>query len=164
MANQALPSINDIEPSWADISATFCVDGGQALNTIDFAAIKTSRKGEVGERKGPGGRTMARTSGDAKNEASVVLYRSSLRRLIRALMAKAPTRGNQVIIGLVTFDILICHTPPGETEIYKRKIKGCRYMGESIDDKEGNDADKIEVSLSVAEIVDIIDDKEVVLV
>lgn len=162
--NQLYPTLNDVEPSWADIGVTFTVGGGDLLEMVDIAGIKWSRKVDVGERRGAsGGRVMARTTGSGSQEASASLYRSGLRRLIKSLMAKAPTRGNQVAIGLVAFDIMIQHTPPGETEIYVVKIKGCRYLGDADDMKEGTDADKVELTLNPIEIVNIIDGKEVVL-
>lgn len=164
MTNQAYPSLNDIEPSWADIAATFTVYGGDILDMADFAGVKWSRKVEVGERRGAsGGRVMARTTGSVTYEASATMYRSGNRRLVKALMSKAPTRGNQRLISLVGFDILIQHTPPGETEIYVTKIKGCRFLGDSDDMKEGNDADKIELTLNPIEIVQIINGQEVVM-
>jgi hypothetical protein len=165
MVQQAYPSINDIAPSWADIQTTFTVGGGDALDMMDIAGIKWSRKVEVGEQRGAsGGRVMARTTGQGSQEASATLYRSGLRKLLKSLMAKAPSRGNQKVIGVVAFDILIQHTPPGETEIYTVKIKGCRYLGDSDDMKEGNEADKVEVTLNPIEIVQIIDGQEVVLI
>jgi hypothetical protein len=164
MAQQEYPSINDFAPSWADIAVTFTVDGGAFLEMADIAAIKGARKVEVGEQRGAsGGRVMARTTGSATNEASCTLYRSGLRKLMKALAAKAPLRGNQRRIGLVAFDILVQHSPPGETEIYTRKYKGCRFLGDSSDAKEGNDADQVEVTLNPIEIVDIVDGQEVVL-
>lgn len=165
MANQAYPSLNDIAPSWADIAATFTVYEGSVLEMIDFAGIKWARKLEPGEQKGAsGGRVMARTSGDVSFEASATLYRSGYRKLLKALIEKAPLRGNQRKIGVVGFDILIQHTPPGESEIYQVKIKGCRFLGDSDDMKEGNEADKIEITLNPIEIVNIVDGEEVVLV
>lgn len=164
MSNQAYPSLNDIEPSWADVATTFTVFGGDVLEMADIAGLKWSRKVEVGERRGAsGGRVMARTTGQGSQEASASLYRSGLRRLIKSLMSKAPTRGNQRIISLVAFDILVQHTPPGEVEIYTTKIKGCRYLGDADDMKEGNEADKIEVTLNPIEVVQIINGQEVVL-
>lgn len=168
MTNQAYPSLNDIEPSWADISVNFAVSGGAALDMGDIASLKWSRKVEVGERRGAsGGRVMARTTGQGSQEASATLYRSGVRKLIKGLMAQAQTqglvRGNQVLISLVSFDITIQHTPPGETEIYETHIKGCRYLGDSDDMKEGTDADKLELTLNPIEIANIIGGKEVVL-
>lgn len=165
MPNQAYPSLNDVAPSWADIGITATVSGGDLLEMVDVAALKWSRKVEVGEKRGTsGGRVMARTTGQGSQEASITLYRSGRRRLLRSLMAKAPTRGNQKLISLVSFDILINHTPPNETDIYTVKIKGCRYLGDADDLKEGTDADKLEINVNPIEIVDIIDGNEVVLI
>lgn len=156
---QSYPSYNDIEPSWADVQIAATIDGGQLLEMIDIAAIKTGRKVEVGERRGAsGGRRMARTTGSQTDEASMTLYRSGLRKFVKALAEKAPSRGNQKRISLVTFDITIQHTPPGETEIYTTVIRGCRYLGDSDDMKEGNEADKVEVTLDPMEIVQVLDD------
>lgn len=164
MTNQAYPSLDGVEPSWADIATTFTIGGGALLAMTDIAAIKWSRKVEVGEKRGAsGGRVMARTTGQGSQEATATLYRSGMRKLIKGLMAKAPTRGNQVIISGVAYDILIQHTPPGETEIYQVKIKGCRYLGDTDDMKEGTDPDKLEILLNPVEIVNIINGQEVVL-
>lgn len=164
MTIQSYPSVNDIAPSWADIGVTAIISGGALLETSDIAAIKWSRKVEVGNQRGTsGGRIMARTTGEGSQEASATLYRSGLRKLLRALMVLAPRRGNQVRISQVAFDLLIQHTPFGEVDIYTTKIKGCRYLGDSDDMKEGNEADKIEVTLNPIEIVQLIDGEEVVL-
>lgn len=161
MANQAYPSINDIAPSWADIQTTWTVSGGTALEMIDYSAIKFSEKVEVGEQMGAsGGRVMARTTGAVKYEGSMTLYRSGHRKFMRALAGVAPQRGSQRLVSIPTFEILIQHTPPGETDIYKVKLKGCRYLGSSSDHKEGSDADQLEVTLSILEVVHIVDGLE----
>jgi hypothetical protein len=167
MVNQAYPSLNDFEPSWADIQLTFTVNGGGlALGMTDIAGLKWGRKVEVGEKRGAsGGRVMARTTGQGSQEASATLYRPGLRALTKAL-ANAPniqTRGNQLLIGLVSFDIDIFHSPPGEVEVYHTRIKGCRYLGESDDMKEGFDPDKVEINLNPIEIANIINGSEIVL-
>jgi hypothetical protein len=165
MANQASPAINDYAPSWADIAVTFTVSGGQALETADIAGVNWSSSVEVGEQRGAsGGRVMARTRGDVSYEASLTLYRSGVRKLQRALIEQAPTRGNQALISLAAFDVLIQHTPQGETDIYTTKIKGCRLLGLSDDMAEGNEADKVELTLSPIEIVQIVDGVEVALI
>jgi hypothetical protein len=160
----ALPSINDIAPSWADIAITASITGGQLLTMADIAGIKWSRKVEVGVQRGAsGGRIMKRTTGQIDYECSAVIYRSGVRKLKRALVSLAPTRGRQAMISLVAFDIMVQHTPPGETDIYQTKIKGCRFLGDDDDNKEGPDADKVTVTLNTISIVDIIDGNEVVL-
>ena len=164
MPTQAYPSLNDFEPSWADIATTFSVYDGSLIDMADYAAIKVSDKVEVGERRGAGPLITARTTGQGSQEASATFYRGGLRKLVRGLMAKAPLRGNQRRISLVGFDILVQHTPPGESDIYVIKIKGCRLLGRSFDFKEGNEADKVEVALNPLQIVEIIDGQEVVLI
>jgi hypothetical protein len=165
MVNQAYPVLSGVEPSWADIAVTATVSGGELIQMADISAIKWSRKVEVGVKKGTsGGRIMGRTVGEASFEASLTLYRAGLRNFIRSLKSVAPSRGNQKLISLVYFDIMIQHTPPDELEIYQTKIKGCRYLGESDDMKEGTDADQLEVTLHPMEIVQIIDGEEVVLI
>lgn len=162
--NQAYPSLNDIEPSWADISVTAQVIGVSLLSIADIAAIKWSRKNEVGEKRGAsGGRVMSRTTGQGSQEATATLYRSGKRNLITALAAVAPQRGNQSLISLVSFDIIIQHTPPGSFDIFEVWLKGCRYLGDSDDMKEGFDPDKVEITLNPIEIADVIDGQEIVL-
>jgi xanthine dehydrogenase small subunit len=76
------------------------------------------------------------------------MARSSWRKLIAALAAVAPQRGNQRLISLVSFDILVQHTPINYDAVYTTKVKGCRYLGDSDDMKEGPDADQIEITLN----------------
>lgn len=162
--NQAYPSVNDFESSWADIALTIQPIEGSVLSTIDFAAVKWSRKVEVGERRGAsGGRVMARTTGSVSYEASFTFYRKGYLTLLRTLMATAPSRGTQKRVSLVAFTVTVQHTPIGSTEVFETKIKGCRLLSDSDDMKEGNDADKLELTLNPIEIANIIDGVEVVL-
>lgn len=154
----------EIEPSWADISITITPYGAPITEIIEISGISWGRTVEIGERRGTsGGRVTARTTGSATFEASATFYRSGYRKLLKALAEVAPTRGNQVQVGLVGFDILVQHTPPGETEIYTTKIKGCRLVGDSSDMAEGSDADTLEVTLNPIEVVQIINEQEIVL-
>lgn len=170
--NQAFPSLNDVEPSWADIKVTAMISGSPGgplsevpiLRMADIAAIKWGRKVELGEKRGAsGGRVMARTTGQGSQEASWTLYRSGMRNLITNLASVAPRRGRQRVIGLVGFTIVVQHTPPGDTGIYTVKIKGCRYTGDDDDMKEGTEPDKIEIALNPIEIANVIDGEEIVL-
>ena len=175
MTNQAYPTLNGIEPSWADINVTLSISGplgavsaGALLPMADIAALKWSRKVEVGKKRGAsGGRVMARTTGQSDYECSAQLYRSGVDALLTGLQiaanAQGLVRGNQVQVGLVAFDILVQHTPPGSFVIYTTKIKGCRYLGDADDMKEGPDPDKIELTLDPIEIVRILNGQELVL-
>lgn len=171
MANQAYPSVDGVAVSWADIQVTASIDNGGSssggvplLSMLDIAAIKWGRKVEPGEQRGAsGGRIMKRTVGQGSQEASWTLYRSGVRTLLKNLMKRAPVRGNQVRISLVSFDIVVQHTPIGDPEIYETIMKGCRYLGDDDDMKEGSEADKIEIALNPIEIANIINGQEVVL-
>lgn len=159
------PFVNDMECSWADIGISFTVFGGPVIEEPDVSAVKWDRAVEVGVKRGAsGGRVRSRTRGSGSQNASMTMYRGGLLRLIRGLMQKAPLRGNQRIIGVVQFDILVQHTPLLSTEIFKTKIKGCRYLGDSDDMSEGNEADTVEVTLNPIEVAQIIDGQEVVLI
>lgn len=162
--SQEYPTVDGIASSWADIITTIDVIGGGTISDIDYKAINTGSTVEIGEQRGAsGGRVMRRTSGSLKNEASGTWYRSGFRKLVKALMPYAPVRGNQVLISLVHFSLLVQHTPIGETEIYQVKVKGCRLLGRAYKFAEGNEADLVEVALNPVEVCDIIDGKEVVL-
>lgn len=164
MTTQAFPTLNGVTPSWADLEAAFSVYGGRILKTADFAAMSCSSTVEFGVKRGTGsGRKKARTTGQEDNEASITLYMSGYRALLRALMSKAPTKGGQVQVGIVAFDIPINWTPPGDEGIYSIVIRGCRLAGDSFSMAEGTDAQQVEVPLSTMQIVRIIDGKEVVL-
>jgi hypothetical protein len=166
--NQAYPSLADIEPSWADIDVTATITGGALLEMADIKSIKWSRKVEVGEKRGAsGGRVMSRTTGSLSQDASAVFYRSGTTALLTNLMNQAVilgyTRGNQVIVSLVAFDIMIQFTPPGTSDIWETKLKGCRYLGDVGDMKEGADADTWECTLNPLEVVELINGVEIAL-
>lgn len=157
MPNQAYPTVNEHECSWADIAVTFNIPEGATVGIVDLEGIKWSRKVEVGESRGTsGGRVMKRTAGSESVEASATLTRSGVAQLVEGLEVAAVsaglTRGNEVVISGVSFDILIQHTPLGSSRIYTAKLSGCRFLGDSDDMKEGNEADKIELTLNPIKI------------
>jgi hypothetical protein len=166
MPSNSYPVYNGVEPSWADVLITTTGDNIVLAEMKDLASIKMGRSVEVGLKKF-GGRVMSRTTGEQSQEFSWVFYRLGYQRFLRSLMAQAEAknfkRGNQLRISLVTFNVQVQHTPPGSNEIFDRRAKGLRVIGDSMDLGEGVDADKVEVPVSVIEIVDMIDGKEVVL-
>ena len=153
MANQAYPTVNGDECSWADIAVTMNVPGGATVGVADLEGIKWSGKVEVGESRGTsGGRVMKTTAGSETSEASATFTRSGLRQLREAIevaaLAAGAVRGNEVILSGVRFDVLVQHTPLGSSDIYETKLSGCRYLGDSDDMKQGNEADTVEVTLN----------------
>jgi hypothetical protein len=157
MPSLAAPSVQGMESSWADVSVNFNIPGGSTVGLVDLEGIKWDAKVEVGESRGTsGGRPMKRTRGSASYEASATLTRSGAAVLMEALEAAAveigSVRGNLVAISGVAFDVLIQHTPLGDDRIYEVKLSGCRYLGMSNDNKQGNEADMIELTLNPLEI------------
>jgi len=147
MTQQSYPSLNDIEPSWADIALTLPIAGGASVSTEDFAAVKWSDKVDVGIVRGAsGGRKKRRTTGQYDCDASITFYSSGWT-LFQAALAAVNEK-----ISLVVFDALIQYTPPGATTIKKVKLVGCRVVGRGEDASEGTDAIKNEVPLSVMRI------------
>ncbi len=141
---QEYPTLNDVAPSWADVKIDIPVYGGATVQTSDIAAIKWSDKVEVGTVRGTsGGRKKARTTGQYDAEATLTLYKAGWRTLREALQSK------NAKISLVAFDVIVQHTPPGDSAIHKVKIVGCRVLGRSGESTEGTDPEKIEVPLSV---------------
>ncbi len=164
MTTEAYPTLNGVAPSWADVTATITGEDVPTLDTVDFAALNYSSLVEIGEQRGAsGGRVMRRTVGAKTDEAAITYYKTGLMTLFRGLKDAAPKRGNQRQISLAFFDVLIQQTPPGTTEIFTVKFKGCRLIGLTAAQAEGVDADQIEVPLSVGEIVWIVDGEEIVL-
>lgn len=157
------PVLDGIAPSWADITVKMSGSNVALLDMRDIAAINTGRSVEVGEQKSPSGQVIKHTTGAPSQTASWTLYRSGFQKMLRALMAAAPRRGNQALVSLVHFNIEIQHTPPGDVEIYMRRIKGVRVNSDALNGAEGTDADKVEVGLVCKQIVDVIDSIEVVL-
>lgn len=155
--------------------------GGPLLEIGDIAAIDYNASVEIGEQR-EGGRVVNRTRGSSSYEASMTLYASGYQKLLTGLIAAAPVRGSQSLISLAVFTINIQFTPPagggvaGQAlgaaanalgvggGIFETRLKGCRVIGRNISAAEGNDAQQVEVPLSVIEIVDIVGGKEVVLV
>jgi hypothetical protein len=164
--SQEYPSLNDVAPSWADIKTIVNISGGQTVVDIDYKSIKWSSKVERGEQAGAsGGRVMKRTTGSVKDEGSCEYYKSGLRKLLKAIVGSTGiyTRGNQQLISLVSFDILIQHSVPGDDEIYEEVMRGCRLSSFESSMAEGNDAEIVPMDLAPMYCAWLIGGKEVVL-
>lgn len=164
--SQEYPILNGRAPSWADIGITLNITGGQTYKDIDIKSIKWSSKVERGEQRGAsGGRVMKRTTGSVTNEGSCEFYKSGLRKLVKAIMAapEARTRGSEVAVSLVTFDVVILHSVPGDDEIYHEVMYGCSLSSFESSMTEGNDAEVVAMDLAPIKCAWIVDGKEVVL-
>jgi hypothetical protein len=164
MVTNAYPIIDGIEPSWADIAIRATPLGGALVQLIDIKSINTGTSVEIGDVRGAsGGRVRKRTTGASKAEASVVLYRTGYDSLLEGLLEHAPLRGNQRLISLAVFGVQILYSVPGSSQIFDRRLKGCRIAGDTVNAAEGPDAAEVEVPLSVIEIAHMIKGVEVVM-
>lgn len=157
--NQSYSSVNVHECSWADAEFDMSIVGGAKISLVDLEAAKWSSKLERAITKGSsGGRPMKRTRGDLSHEATITASRGGWMIILEALEVLAESipgrvRGDQVIVGGLEFDILIQHSPQGDSRIYATKLRGCSNDGWSSDMKQGNEADMIEVPVNPIEIL-----------
>lgn len=161
-ANNNYPSYNDIAPSWADAVVRISPDGLPVITVEDIKGVNSNVSLEAG-RQMAGGRTMKFTAGTVNNEASLILYLSGWRTLVKGLVDAAPQRGTRYLLRYVRFGVNYIYTPVGETEIYERRLLGCCISGMPRNGAEGSDAAETEVPLLVTEIVDVVGDKEIQL-
>ena len=166
MANQLYANVQDYEISWSSIKIIVNVDGGATLEATDCEGIKWDSKLDVSLSYGTGGgRPMKETEGKVSYSTSATLSKTGIKTLKQALGAVAPTRGNQVLYGTVRFSIQIQHsTVAAPSTVHETILKGCRFRGETEDNKEGTDALFIEVPLDPLEIVQVIDGQEYALI
>lgn len=161
--NNEFPVLDGIAPSWADILARATPAGAPLIDMKGLKSVSTGSTVEVGEQRGAsGGRVLKRTTGSKSDEASATVYRDEYQKIIRNLAAIAPKRGNQRIVSLVHFGIQVQHTPPGVSDIFEFRVKGCRLLGRTLASEEGNEADTVDLNLNPIEIADMIDGAEVV--
>lgn len=167
------PTLDGFAPSWADISVTLVPFAGPLQGVADaasaalfemseIAAVNSGATVEVGSQRGPGGRVRKRTTGSVDYESSVTFYRSGFQGFLRRIKDVAPLEGNQRRVSLVTFNLNFVHSAPGDPNLYEVRLKGCRYLGRTLNTAEGTDPDQVEVPLSVLQVVDVIDGEEVV--
>lgn len=165
---EEFPTYNGNAVSWFDISCrTAPYETGSPLKLYGVKDISWKMAVERGMQKGYGGYVINRSRGGRTYEASLTLYKSGLKSLIRQLVPIAQSlghvRGNTVVIGNVAFEFLVMHTPLGTSEIDQVKIKGCMLdeLGQSL--AEGNDVDTASITFNTVGIAMIDNGVEVQL-
>ncbi len=147
MAEQDYPTINGFAPSWADLKVRIPLYDGPEVKTSDIAAIAWSDTVTTGKKRGTsGGRVAGSTTGEYDADGSITFYLEGWRTFRRALASKNKR------ISLVRFDVLVQHTPPGETDIHNAKMVGCRVLSRSAQEAEGADPSKREIPLEVIRV------------
>lgn len=164
MSQFDFPVYDGVAPSWADFALRISGTNINLCEVGDVAACSFGWTVEVGEQR-EGGRVIKRTRGSVSNEGSITFYASGWQKVMRALLQAAPRNAkSQAQLSLVHFDVHRIWTPPGSTDLLEDKAKGCRILGRTIDASEGDDAQQVEVPLSVLELVDVIDGVEILAV
>jgi hypothetical protein len=162
--SQEYPLLDGNAPSWADITTTINVQGGGSFKDIDYKELKWSSTVARGEQRGAsGGRVIRRTTGELTEAGSAIYYRSGLRKLLKEIYPLAPVRGNQRLVSLVTFNVVVLHTVPGDDEIYHHEMRGCRLSSFDATMTQGTDAEEVAMDLAPLSNVQIIGGVEIVL-
>lgn len=161
--NQEFPVLDGICPSFADISVRITPIGAPLIEMKDIKSIDSGSSVEVGEQLSAAGQVMKTTTGKPKHEASMVLYYSGFVKLLDGLALVAPSRGNEKLVSLVHFGMILIWTPPGSTDVFERRLKGVRFVGEKVGAAEGVDAQTVDVALHVKKIVNMRNGVEITL-
>ena len=164
MADQNFPILDGLAPSWADVTVKADIDGGSLITIDDIASINTGTTVTEGRKKGAtGGRVRKRTRGSQEDTASMSVYLEGYTQLVAKLAKLAPQRGKQRRISLVTFTLEYMYSLPDDAAIFHTQARGCRVLGRDLNDSEGEEATKVDVALSVMEVVDIVGGDEIVM-
>jgi hypothetical protein len=165
--NTDFAQLDNISPSWADLTVKARGTGISLFRMKDLKAINTSSTVEIGEGQGlSGGRVTRWSTGAVKNEGSLTFYHGGYTEALRNMRAAAEVlgyrRGNQVLVSLVHIDLVFQWTPPGSAEIFETRLLGCRFKGRTLNGAEGVELSEVEVPLKVGELVDVVEGKEYV--
>lgn len=157
------PTLNRIIQSWSDIKSKIQITGGQALDTEDFADVSWKSEVSIGMQRGTGGATKKSTRGSLQDSGSMELYSASFAAFLEALSDLATEVNGLKEVSTVFFDIIIQHTPPGETAIKHTELLGCRLLAYDEKNAEGDDPDKVACTLFIGQIVKVVNSKRIVL-
>lgn len=166
-ANNLYPVLDGITPSWADVLIAVTPVDAPLISIDDIKSFNSGRSVDLGQST-VGGRLKRRTWGAGKQDASMTLYYEGYLKLIRGLkdicVSKGLMRGNTALIRGVHFGINYSFSPVGSSEIFERRVKGACVISDPINGSEGTDAITVDVGLSCAEIVQMVDGVEVALI
>ena len=157
------PTLNRIAQSWSDIKAGIQITGGQALDTEDFADVSWKSEVAIGMQRGTGGAVKKSTRGSLTESGTMELYAASFRAFLLALSELATEKNGLKEVSTVFFDLIIQHTPPGETAIFHTELLGCRLLSFDKKNAEGDDSDKVACTLFIGQIVEVVEGSRIVL-
>ena len=134
--------------SWAEISASISIYGGEEFQTADYAAIDWDDALTPEKIRGTGGRIIGRTAGEYDANASMTMYYAKAMAFQRALAQIQPNK-----IGLVTFDLNVSWSPlDGNGEVFSCQLVGCRLAGRTVSNATGSEATTVEMPLSIIRV------------
>jgi hypothetical protein len=164
MSNAILPTLNGDAPSFAEVTTTIDVLGGQSVD-ISFKALSWESKIDRGEKRGPGGGLDSYTTGKKSDTASGSMYRSEFTRLKRALIAVAKKdRAGRPKVSTVRFTVTVIYSFEDDTDIHTIILRGCRLDKNAGKFDDGStDPDSVDIDLKPLEVVEVIDGQEVIL-
>jgi hypothetical protein len=164
MALGPFPTVNDYEISWSEIGLTLNLDGAGTVDMVDCVGIKHESKLSTSRSGGTSGRKTKETSGEVEHTASWTLTKSGLLQLKTALISVAPKRNGIAMLSIPRFTVVVQHsTIVNPSIVHTTTLKGCRYRGESEDNKSGSDALTVELPLDPLEITYVVDGQECAL-
>ena len=165
--NNDYPILDGYAPSWADFAVKIQATGVSLLTARDIKSLTSGSTVDVGVQKA-GGRPKQTTVGEITHECSMTLYLTGAR-LFEAALKDAAVAAGYVRSGgvaqtsLVQFQLDYVFTPPGTSEIWERRLKGCRVLSDTEAPAEGTDATTVDYKIYVTERVKLVGGVEVSL-
>jgi len=166
-ANNEYPLLDGFAPSWADINFKIQAQDVALLTARDVKSVTSGSAVEVGTQLA-GGRVKQTTTGAITHEGAFTLYLSGAqifeRSLKEAAIAQGLVRdGGVVQISLVFFQFDYLFTPPNTTEIWERRLLGCRLLSDNEAPAEGTDATTVDYKIHVTDRHKLVDGVRIAL-
>lgn len=164
MAQQSYPTLQGEAQSWANLEAKANIYDGPSIDLTDIVGIDWDNSAERGTQWGQDGSIKAFTRGRGSSTGKISFYADGCIAFIEKLMDIAIAKGfvvnGECKFGMVSFDILIQHTPLGSTGIRQIELLGCQVSKDAASYAEGTDADKNDLEIVVKRVVRTINGKK----
>lgn len=121
---------------------------GQTYSGVQAVKWKQSLKSK--KVYGQGARAVGRTKGQKEDDGSITMLQQDWEVFKKGLAQKSPSG---LSFGIVEFDTFLSYSESDADPVIERTLKGCRVEEES-GGHEGEDENKVELTLSIMDIVD----------
>lgn len=163
MAQQSYPTLQGEAQSWANIEVKANLYDGPSIDLSDIVGLDWDIGAERGTQRSTNGSIKAFTRGQSTPSGKISFYAdgcvSFIEKLIDIAIAKGFVENGEAKYGMVSFDILVQHTPLGSTGIRQVELLGCQLAKDAASYAEGSDADKNDLELSVKRVARVINGK-----